>query len=122
MVCAEATVREVYRIVTGETNGYSLDVATGLAFLDELRRDVEPLRADASTHERWREILVRNNVLGRRVHDAHIAATLLSHGVTTVVTLDAKFRFTGLDARTPAELLAALGAVRQEDRERDPDQ
>ena len=122
VVCAEGTLREVYRIATGEVNGYDLGAEAGLRFLDRVQKDVLALPTDLTTLERWREILLNDKVRGRRVHDAHIAATLLSHGVTTIVTLDAKFRFSGLESVTPAELLTTFGAVSEKNREADPQQ
>jgi uncharacterized protein len=46
--------------------------------------------------------LAAGNVTGNLVHDAHIAALAVEHGVTELLTLDRDFsRFSGLRCRNP---------------------
>ena len=38
----------------------------------------------------WLELVARHGVAGKRVHDARLAAMMLVHGITHVLTFDAK--------------------------------
>jgi predicted nucleic acid-binding protein len=56
----------------------------------------------------WRTLVIANNVRGVQVHDAHLAATMLAHGVTRILTLNQPdfLRYAGLEAVHPGQLLA----------------
>jgi toxin-antitoxin system PIN domain toxin len=50
----------------------------------------------------WRGVLAESGVRGRRVHDAHIFALCLEHGVRELLTADKGFRrFRGLKVTDP---------------------
>lgn len=56
----------------------------------------------ADTMALWRGVLEESSVRGRRVHDAHIFALCLEHGVRELFTADKGFRrFRGLKVTDP---------------------
>ena len=79
--------------------------------LDEARGRIRSLRGSASCillseTERHGEVLdgllAASGATGNLVHDAHIAALCIEHGVSEILTADADFaRFPGLRARNP---------------------
>ncbi len=56
----------------------------------------------------WEQLVTTNAVLGKNAHDARLAAAMLSHGVTHLLTFnDQDFvRFAGITVLTPAAVLA----------------
>ncbi len=108
-VCTDQSLRELYRIATGTSNGLALGVEAGLALTEDIHRDFPVLRPTEATFDLWHRLLRAGDVRGPRTHDAHVAATLLSRGVRTIVTLDRGFRFAGLESLSPGEALARFG-------------
>ncbi len=69
-----------------QDNGLGLEPDTALANLDELRR-VCGVLDDISPIQRRLERLVRkHDIRGKRIHDANIVATMLSHGIHWLVS------------------------------------
>ncbi len=70
----------------------SLLAAPGLVLLSETERHAETMAA----------LLAQSRATGNLVHDAHIAALCLDHGVEELLTADRDFaRFAGLRVRDP---------------------
>lgn len=71
-----------------ERNGFGLAPAT----TDRLLRLVErlfPLLPDSpAVYAEWRRLVVSFGVSGIQVHDAHIAAAMIVHGVTHILTFN----------------------------------
>lgn len=65
---------------------------------------------DAGSYAQWKLLVSNHRILGVSVHDARIAALMIRHGLTHLVTLnvDDFRRFTGIVPVTPEELLASL--------------
>ena len=79
-------------------------VAAALGFLRLLLTSpsLRCLRPTEDTMAVWRDVLEDSAVRGRRVHDAHIFALCLEHGVRELLTADKGFRrFRGLKVRDP---------------------
>ena len=98
-------VYEFLRIVT-HPRVYHPPTPLGVA-LDDLRRILEAptlvLLQETSSHaEVMMKILRESGVAGNLIHDAHIAALCLEHGVTELITGDRDFsRFPDLTIRNP---------------------
>ncbi len=60
----------------------------------------------ANIYTEWRRVVVKHAVSGVQVHDARIAAAMLAHGVTHLLTFNAQdFKhYTSITAMTPAEV------------------
>jgi predicted nucleic acid-binding protein len=59
-----------------------------------------------AVYREWRRIIVQHGVLGVQVHDARLAASMLVHGVTSILTFNVTdfSRFTGLTALHPSNI------------------
>lgn len=80
------------------------DIDTALEDLDSLLNSpVLVLLGEGSSHQAHMQRVIKSgNASGNLVHDAHIAALLLEHGVSELLTLDRDFaRFPGLRTRNP---------------------
>ncbi len=60
-------------------------------------------------HAEWRRLVVQYSVAGVQVHDARLAASMLVHGVSNILTLnDRDFgRYSGISAMHPRAVLAS---------------
>lgn len=59
-----------------------------------------------SVYQNWKSIVARYSVAGRQVHDAKIAAVMMSHRIKHIITLNvADFsRYREVTALLPAEI------------------
>ena len=67
-------------------NGLGMAQSAALANLRTLRSRLRLLAEDAKVHERLLALLDSVSCTGRRVHDANVVATMLGHGIGTLVT------------------------------------
>ena len=61
---------------------------------------------NAAVYTNWRQLVTEHEVRGKNAHDARIAAALMAHGITYLVTFnkgDFK-RFSEIKALTPSEI------------------
>ncbi len=69
-------------------NGFEWSATAAGAALDAFRTRFVVLQEDATTLERWFDLVTRMTIVGKRAHDARIAALMASHGVTEILTLN----------------------------------
>ena len=89
-----------------ESNGLGLEIDVAAAELDKLKAIFEPLPDTPATYPEWEKLVRANEVRGKEAHDARIAAAMLAHGVTRILTFnggDFK-RFAGVTAVDPADV------------------
>lgn len=89
-----------------ESNGLGLGVDEAAAELDRLKSIFELLPDTPAIYPEW-EILVRaHQVRGKEAHDARIAAAMLAHGVTHILTFNGSDfkRFKDVKAVDPADV------------------
>jgi predicted nucleic acid-binding protein len=88
------------------TNGFGLSVAEADRLARVIERDFELLPDSREVHERWRSLLVMHGIQGVQVHDARLAASMYVHGVSQLLTMNARDfkRFDGLLVLHPTEL------------------
>lgn len=69
-----------------------------------LERQLPIVAEHASTYSIWRGLVVQYRVSGKQVHDARLAALMLAHGLTHILTLNgADFaRYPGITVIDPA--------------------
>jgi hypothetical protein len=97
-------VPEFVNSVTGRRFAQPASVATALAFLDQVlgAPSLRCLMPTEDTRRVLRDVLEDSGVRGPAVHDAHIFALCLEHGVRELLTADKGFRrFRGLKVRDP---------------------
>ena len=74
-----------------QRNGLNLPTSQTDQLL-QTAEQVFPLLPDTpSVYNEWRQLVVSYGVSGVQVHDARLVAVMLAHGVTRILTFDAKF-------------------------------
>ena len=91
-----------------DRNGYGLSPqeADRRARLFETRLRLLP--DNLAVHQEWRRLLVVHAVSGIQVHDTRLVAAMHVHGISRILTFNAKdfARFTDVEARLPKDVLA----------------
>ena len=83
-----------------------------------LRTDAEVTRIESlltvipdtpAIYAQWRRLVVVHSVSGVQVHDARIAAAMLAHGITHLVTFNRSdfVRYSGITVLTPRDVIDA---------------
>ena len=75
---------------------------------EKLLTQFEVLESTVAVFSRWRQLVVEYGVSGKQVHDTHIAAAIIEHSVTHLLTLnpDDFKRFPDIEVIHPSELQA----------------
>ena len=86
--------------------GLGLSIAETDRRLTVLEQGLPILDEHPDTYPIWRGLVVRHAVSGRQVHDTRLAALMLAHGITHILTLNGSdfTRFPGItviDPQTP---------------------
>ena len=85
-------------------NGLGLSAAEADREVRAIETGMILLPDNEAIYREWRRIIVQHGVLGVQVYDARLAASMIVHGVTSILTFNvADFsRFTGLTALHPS--------------------
>jgi predicted nucleic acid-binding protein len=71
-----------------EVNGLGWTVEQTRSRIDELRKRFPLLGDSSQIFTNWLELVTSSKVMGKRTHDARIVATMLTYGVTHILTLN----------------------------------
>ena len=87
-------------------NGLGLSAAEADREVRAIETGMILLPDNEAIYREWRRIIVQHGVLGVQVHDARLAASMMVHGVTSILTFNvADFsRFSGLTALHPSNI------------------
>jgi predicted nucleic acid-binding protein len=106
LVVAPQCLYEFWVVMTrpaGE-NGYGFTAARAGRWLRWLRHLAALLPDELSVYERWENLVISQNTMGKKGHDAHLAAWMQVHGVASVLTFNvgdfARYGITVIDPRT----------------------
>lgn len=77
-VCTRPAGRNGFGLSSAETDARARIIEAKFQFLPDSER----------VHVEWRRLVVKYAVAGAQVHDARIAASMLVHGVTSLLTLN----------------------------------
>lgn len=90
-----------------EVNGFGLTPADVEERLTEIDKIFTLLAEPHDVADRWRELAAHYSVQGKQAHDARIAALMLAHSVTHLLTLNPTdfTRYDGITPVTPQEIL-----------------
>jgi len=99
-LCASAQIlREYLAVATrpGGENGLGLSLPEALGNVRAIRERTTLLAEDAKVTDRLLGLLADVECRGKQVHDANLVATMLVHGIGTIVTVNVRdfARFTG---------------------------
>jgi predicted nucleic acid-binding protein len=89
-----------------EVNGLGLTSEQAAAEMADLEQLFPLLPDTAAIHAEWRKIVVETGTTGLRTHDARIAAALLVHGVSHILTFNVRdfAGFSHIVAVNPADV------------------
>ncbi len=74
----------------GVVNGLGYSASRASADIDDILRVNALYADDSSILPRWRFLVQRHRVLGKKAHDARLVAAMLRHGITHLLTFNAK--------------------------------
>jgi predicted nucleic acid-binding protein len=103
------TCVEFWNVATRPTknNGFGFPIADADFFLRLIERIFPLFPDDARVHKEWRKLVLNFGVSGVQVHDARIAAAMLVHRVTHILTFNtsdfarySSFGITAVDPKT----------------------
>lgn len=107
-VCAQVII-ESYVVSSRpvKSNGLGFTVAEARQFLVDVEESFPCLPEPSDIGKQWTGLMMRHSVMGKQAHDARIAALMLSHGITHLVTLNPTdfARYSGITVVTPQEIL-----------------
>lgn len=89
-----------------ERNGFGLTVQDADCEVALIESGMELLPDSAAVYREWRRLVVQYGVSGVQVHDARLAAAMLTHGISHILTLNESdfSRFPGIIAVHPASV------------------
>lgn len=101
---------EFWNVVTRPKgmNGFGLSAGEAERELALLEGFFRLLPDEPAVYRYWRSLVATHAVLGAKVHDARLVATMRVHGVSHILTFNkADFaRYSGITALDPADVLA----------------
>jgi predicted nucleic acid-binding protein len=71
-----------------EVNGFGWSPGATVAVIARLRSQFPLLEEGPATFERWLALVEAAEIRGKRAHDARLAAIILSHGMSQILTLN----------------------------------
>lgn len=92
-------------------NGLGMPVTRALDNLAAFRQCIRILDENSSVVRRLARLIGKYQVSGKRIHDCNITATMLEHGLKSLITLNSK-DFHGmeeLDLTEPSRLITSTG-------------
>src|SRR6516225_3913573 len=87
-------------------NGLGFSVALALSELEKIERFLTVLPDVPAVYGEWKRLIVRHGVLGSKVHDARLVATMNVHGIRRILTFNTDdFKRYNVEAIHPSSLL-----------------
>ncbi len=88
-------------------NGLGFPVALALTELEKIERFLTVLPDAPAVYGEWKRLVVQHNVLGSKVHDAKLVATMKVHGIRRILTFNTgDFERYDIEAIHPLSLLS----------------
>jgi predicted nucleic acid-binding protein len=103
-------IAEFWNVATrpAQHNGLGFSASVTLAEVERIEAAFELLPDTPALYLAWRDLVVRHNVIGARVHDARLVAAMKVHGVPRLLTFNtADFTRYGIEVVEPASVLGA---------------
>jgi predicted nucleic acid-binding protein len=105
-VTSHQNIAEFWNVATRPASargGFGLSVDETLKRVQTIEKLGMVLPFTNACYLEWRQLLVAHSIIGVSVHDARIVATMKSHGISHLLTLnDADFqRYSGITVLTP---------------------
>jgi predicted nucleic acid-binding protein len=109
-------IYEFWVVATRPIAVNGLGMTTGAAHA-ELERFAPPLFAllqdERAILSRWQELVTKYDVKGKPAHDARLAAAMLRHGLTHLLTFNVSdfSRYAEITAVTPSDMISGAGLL-----------
>jgi predicted nucleic acid-binding protein len=88
-------------------NGLGFPVTLALAELEKIERFLTVLPDSPAVYGEWKRLVVQHSVLGSKVHDAKLVATMKVHGIRRILTFNTDdFARYDIEAIHPLSLLS----------------
>jgi len=83
-------ISEFWNVATRpvENNGLGFSVALALREIERIERFLTILPDSSAVYGEWKRLVVRHEVLGAKVHDARLVATMSVHGIRRILTFN----------------------------------
>jgi predicted nucleic acid-binding protein len=106
---------EYWGVATRPTtaNGLGFSVADAKRMIDDHKELFPPLRDERGILEHREDLITRHEVQGKVAHDARIAAAIMRHGMTHILTLNGSdfARFKEVVAVAPESVVAGTATL-----------
>lgn len=85
-------IREYLTVATRPTsvNGFGMTPSNALHNINQFRKRIQIYDETAVTSELLQHLVLKHELKGKRIHDANLAATMETHGVSTLLTENKK--------------------------------
>lgn len=88
-------------------NGLGFSVALALGEMEKIERFLTALPGSPAVYGEWKRLVVHHSVLGSKVHDARLVATMNVHGIRRILTFNSgDFARCDIEAVHPLALLS----------------
>jgi predicted nucleic acid-binding protein len=89
--------------------GWGLSHTEAVRRLESIEKTAEILADPPQAYVLWRQLVINHLVSGVQVHDARLVASMLSHGIQRLITLNPSDfqRYIAITAVTPEQVMAA---------------
>jgi predicted nucleic acid-binding protein len=107
---APQNIAEFWNVATrpATNNGLGFSVAITEREVDIIERTLTLLPDSPAAYAVWKDIVAKHQVLGSKVHDARLVASMLVHGVGSILTFNGgDFTRFGIGILHPAAVAAA---------------
>jgi predicted nucleic acid-binding protein len=90
-------------------NGLGLTVARAHGELQSIQSIFKILPESNAVLQEWQRLVTQYEVKGRRTHDARLVATVITHGISTILTFNYRdfVQFSEIQVLDPASVVAA---------------
>lgn len=109
VICAQVLI-EFWSVATRPraVNGMGLDSAQADLYIEKTLRSFPCVIEPPDVTDRWREVVVQFNVIGKQAHDARLIALMNAHGITRLLTLNAAHfaRYHHIECVLPVDVIS----------------
>ena len=99
-------IAEFWNVMTRPVanNGLGFSIAQALAEVEKVEATLTLLPDSPAIYSEWKRLVIKHSVLGTKVHDTRLVASMNVHGVTRLLTFNGSdFRRFGIEVLTPTE-------------------
>ncbi len=91
-------------------NGLGMTPTRAAYEIQKLRRLFQLLPPTIGVFDAWQRLVLDLGVSGKQTHDAHLVATMVVHGIDTILTFNTKdfVRYPGITVLDPVNILKSV--------------